>query len=106
MSGFMQLQVRRIDLTDLVEMDKHELDQEGSIDPSWYDKVRQQGFIWSARYSAPGYMDRTDACFSDKGPIDAAYAAFDLFGDEAPHSEDRKELATIIREARAQGWRK
>lgn len=61
---------------------------------------------WFARYSAQGYMDCTDFCHSQVGPIDAAYAAFELYGDTERGSVDSIELARTIRALRKEGWRK
>jgi hypothetical protein len=59
-----------------------------------------------ARYSAPGYLDCTDYIYSDVGPIDAARECFARYGEDESGSDDRRELAQVIREARAQGYRK
>lgn len=63
------------------------------------------GEAWFAEYTAPGYMDRTDPVVSTIGPIDAAREAFALFGDDTD-PEERRELAQVIRQARAQGFRR
>lgn len=58
--------------------------------------------MWWAEYSAPGYMDKTDVCYGETA-IEAAYEAFRLYGDDTPGSDDRRELAQVIRNIRAQG---
>lgn len=60
--------------------------------------------VWAARYSANGYMDCTDWT-SAPGPIAAAKECFALYGDDTHGSEDRQELAEIIWQCRAQGFR-
>lgn len=67
--------------------------------------VESVGERWFARYSAPGYMDQTEPVSSNEGPIDAAQACFNQYGDDTPGSDDRRELAQFIRQARAQGFR-
>ncbi len=64
------------------------------------------GQAWFARYSAPGYLDCTDHVASKAGPIDAARQIFEMHGDDEKGSDDRRELAQVIRQARAQGYRK
>jgi hypothetical protein len=65
-----------------------------------------RGMAWFAWYSAPGYLDRTDTVASKVGPIDAAREAFSTYGNDEPGSDDRRELARVIRQCRAQGYRK
>jgi hypothetical protein len=62
------------------------------------------GQAWFARYSAPGYLDRTDPVYSTTGPIDAARQAFETYGSDS--EQERRELAQVIRQARAQGFRR
>jgi len=52
-----------------------------------------------ARYSAPGYLDCTDECEGET-PEEAARNAAELFGDNEKGSDDRKELAGVLRQIR------
>jgi hypothetical protein len=63
------------------------------------------GEAWFAEYTAPGYMDRTDNVCSTLGPIEAARECFATYADDTDPDE-RAELARVIRQARAQGFRR
>ena len=56
--------------------------------------------VWWGQYSAPGYMDRTETCGPFASPAEAARKTFELFGDDERGSEDRAELARILRQIR------
>ena len=55
-----------------------------------------KGRFWWGRYSAPGYMDRTDTCGPFTSAAEAARETFALYGDDEPGSDDRKELAALL----------
>lgn len=42
---------------------------------------------WWARYSAPGYLDATDWCFSSNSPMEAIEEAFTTYGDDEDDAE-------------------
>lgn len=104
MSGFMQLQVYPA-MSVTIGGTRVE---EGSACPSCdaYDNTtcecahegRKPG--WFARYSAPGYLDCTDTVYGST-PDEAACEAFALYGDDT-NQDDRRELAAILWQCRAQ----
>lgn len=71
------------------------------------DTVKSLGGRWCARYSAPGYLDCTDWVIGsrEQGPIAVARECFTTYGDDERGSDDARELAQVIRQARAQGYK-
>lgn len=103
MSGFMVLQVT---LEDIEKNEKGERRIRDTFED--HEKTSFVGRRWCARYSAPGYMDCTDYVIGDaiEGPIDVARECFAMYGYDEPGSDDRRELAQVIRQARAQGHKR
>lgn len=99
MSGFMQLQV-------WAEPSAETSDGQGPMpldEASIYCNDRaahtvnvSKERVWWGRYSAPGYMDRTETCGPFTSAAEAARETFALFGDDEPGSDDRRELARIL----------
>ena len=97
MSGFMQLQVWR---ENAVETESGCAMPETDWTPEDGPRVGQPMRAWWGCYSAPGYMDRTETCGPFASPAEAARKTFELFGDDERGSEDRAELARILRQIR------
>ena len=54
---------------------------------------------WWSRYSAPGYMDKTDTCGPYRNSVDAAIGSFEMHGevgDGAVLSTDEEDLINAL----------
>ena len=104
---FMTLAVSPMNKNDLCELiDEADRESQNYLE-GLLQEMDDHGFtvVWAARYSAPGYLDCTDFVFSFRGPIAAAKECFETYGDDID-PDCRDDLATVIRQARAQGFRR